>query len=302
MTISEFLSTKFSSVEHVHCIQDGWISVVYKASINGENVIVKLSPDHFEFAVDIDDLFLREAHFYTHLWHMLPCPRPTWVGDIGYRHVICMQDMSEMEFLPIKDVHDKCFLHAALRSLVNIHCTNVYDNKYPRDHERLWAQCSARVNAFEVNWSNRLSAHMMYHIREAVKNMKKTWRFLQRDAVLCHGDFKPANMLWRDSDRRLCVLDWQYVVFANGVTDVCFLAITSELQAEEIDWLISQFATLSNVSTEWVYNSWGYALVYFPLHFALWLGTEFEQNDGICDFIDSWTRLLNAYVGHPTSA
>ena len=95
----------------------------------------------------------------------------------------------------------------------------------------------------------------------------------------CHGDFKSANIFYRDN-KEIYLLDWQYIQLNKGISDIVFLLVESiNFDKKTADIVINYYYKLlqensREISFEEYINDFKNALCIFPFFVMVWFNSE----------------------------
>jgi len=105
---------------------------------------------------------------------------------------------------------------------------------------------------------------------------------------VCHGDFKSANIFYKDSEIPY-LLDWQYLHVNKGVSDLVFLMVESIDFNENTVRMLERYYYQLNYENnrEYTYDQYLFdlkcSLCYFPFFVCVWFNSE--DSDKLLDKI-----------------
>lgn len=282
-------------------LKGGFICNVHNVEIDDEQFVLKVKADN-QHTITREatslDLFQREFKFYASIRSLIQVPENVpeclWCGIVAGCEGLILRNISD-ENTSILKYFTHEILDNVVDTLVKIQSTDVSSHKIHMPSDVLFSSwneiCAQRFSKFSSIWYDVVGPETLYALNIAIANMDKIRSALSsNNSVLCHGDYKAANMFYNNIKNHLYILDWQYIMKADGVTDICFFAVESLQNILHVEHVRQRYMTYTGMEEFLFQRSWHFSMLFFPLYVALWFGTLDKEDLIDVSFPDIFIR------------
>jgi hypothetical protein len=291
-----------------------------KLDDNDINLILKITNINNSLTITAKklNLYNNEIYFYKELYNDIKdVIRIPYYYDSSYiNQLIIMKDLNnnnENGMFNINLNKNKELIYTIIKEIAKIHIKYYYenDNDIPISFNKV-----RKINEYDyynLLIKDRYDKFIIDNNKYFDKNIKDLFDNCKNNFInnindlssfplsFCHGDLKSPNIFYENNINPI-FLDFQYINFSKGITDIIFLLVESIDFDEDLYYNVIEYYYNILITNNIKYKYEDYikdlrnSLMVFPFIVALWFNTEDKNNLNDKDFpLNFLNKLIKYY-------